>query len=95
MIINDFYINLEQSLIIGFAAKQRWGVNRVGPHNKEVLDLIFGSLLGEGYKEYKKSKVSRYSKIVGETTEGARRAYGYWLQKFLYDRDYTAKEKPN
>jgi len=91
MVTNEFFI--EQSLIIGFSAKQRWGINRIGPHNKEVLDLIFGSLLGDGYKEYKKSKVSRLTIKKGDTDSN--RPYGLWLQKFLFVRDYTAKVKPN
>jgi hypothetical protein len=27
---------------------------RIGPHNKIVLDIIFGSLLGDGYAERRK-----------------------------------------
>jgi ubiquinol-cytochrome c reductase cytochrome b subunit len=26
-------------------------INRIGPHNKEVLSIIFGSLLGDGHAE--------------------------------------------
>ena len=37
--------------LVGFAIKQRWGKKRFGPHSKEVLEVIFGSLLGDGSME--------------------------------------------
>jgi NADH-quinone oxidoreductase subunit M len=41
--VPNMVINLNK-FQIGFAIKQRWGINRIGPHSKEVLEVIFGSL---------------------------------------------------
>jgi ubiquinol-cytochrome c reductase cytochrome b subunit len=41
---------------------------RIGPHNKIVLDLIFGSLLGDGHAERRKigngTRITFYQEAV-------------------------------
>jgi len=34
---------IRKNKLIGWAIKQRWGIHRVGPHNREVLEVIIGS----------------------------------------------------
>jgi hypothetical protein len=36
--------------------KKLRGIYRIGPHNQEIISVIFGSLLGDGYAEKKKRK---------------------------------------
>jgi ubiquinol-cytochrome c reductase cytochrome b subunit len=46
-ILNDHY---HDTLKYNKAVRVR-AINRVGPHNKDVLSIIFGSLLGDGHAE--------------------------------------------
>jgi len=32
----------------GFAKYQMWGINRIGPHNIDIIHVIIGLLLGDG-----------------------------------------------
>jgi ubiquinol-cytochrome c reductase cytochrome b subunit len=41
-------------LIKNKISKLRAG-KRIGPHNKIILEIIFGSLLGDGHAEYRKT----------------------------------------
>jgi len=48
----DFF-KLSKCLLIKIMKKKKIsrlrGIDRIGPHNKEVLSVIFGSLLGDGH----------------------------------------------
>lgn len=64
--------------------------NRIGPHNKEVLSVIIGSLLGK-------------ANVNARTIEGARICYRqsdkhihylFWLYNFFYERGYCSNLSP-
>lgn len=62
---------------------------RIGPHNKDILDFIKGSLLGDGYLE-----------LHGNGTrlclqqESSNKAYLLWSHQFLAERGYCNLELP-
>ena len=64
---------------------------RIGPHNKIVLDIIFGSLLGDGHAE---------RRIVGNGTrvtfyqEGVHVSYLLWLHSLFYELGYCSSNVP-
>ena len=65
-------------------------INRIGPHNEEVISIIIGSLLGD-------------SSANARTIEGTRICYRqsdkhsdylFWLYDFFYTRGYCSNLKP-
>ena len=44
IIYNNYELNLKKSIKIR-------ANSRIGPHNKDILSIIFGSLLGDAYAE--------------------------------------------
>ena len=64
---------------------------RIGPHNKIVLDIIFGSLLGDGHAE---------RRIIGNGTrltfyqEGTHVSYLLWLHSLFSELGYCSSNVP-
>jgi len=59
--------------------------SRIGPHNKTILSIIFGSLLGNGFAEFRsKGKGTRISFYQ----EGSHLTYLLYLQKKLTELGY-------
>ena len=67
---------LEQK-IIRISAK-----HRIGPHNKDIISLIFGSLLGDCYAEYRnKGNGTRFCFYQ----ESSHSTYLLWLHKKIFN----------
>jgi LAGLIDADG DNA endonuclease family/NADH-Ubiquinone oxidoreductase (complex I), chain 5 N-terminus len=64
---------------------------RIGPHNLDVIQVIIGSLLGDGHLE-KRLKGIGSRLIIEQTNKNVE--YLMWLYKFFYDRGYCTKLKP-
>ena len=65
--------------------------SRIGPHNKNILSIIFGSLLGDSYAEYRsKGKGTRISFYQ----EGSHLSYLLWLHNYLADSGYCNPNLP-
>jgi hypothetical protein len=62
---------------------------RIGPHNHDVLCLLVGSLLGDGYME-RDPLGSRF----GFYQKGDHIEYVIWLHKFLLERGYCKENIP-
>lgn len=64
---------------------------RIGPHNKDILSIIFGSLLGDGYAErrYKGNgtRISFYQ-------EGSHVSYLIWLHNLVSNLGYCNSNIP-
>lgn len=64
---------------------------RIGPHNKIVLDLIFGSLLGDGHAERRKigngTRITFYQEAVHVS-------YLLWLHNLFSELDYCNSNIP-
>ena len=66
------------------------GMNRIGPHNKEIIDIIIGSLLGKAYANKRSGEGVRlcYRQSVKH------KEYLFWLYTFFYNRGYTSNLQP-
>ena len=62
---------------------------RIGPHNKDILDFIKGSLLGNGYLELH-GNGTRFTAL----RESSNKAYLLWSHQFLAERGYCNLELP-
>lgn len=62
---------------------------RIGPHNKNILSIIFGSLLGHGYVELR-SKGTR----ICFYQEDSHLSYLLWLHKLIADLGYCNPNIP-
>lgn len=62
---------------------------RIGPHNKDILEFIQGSLLGDGYLELHGNGCR-----LCLQQESTNKAYLLWSHQFLAKRGYCNVEKP-
>lgn len=91
--LNNNYLNKFQLLSsnIGLNEKSYTKIirlrseSRIGPPNKNILSIIFGSLLGDSYAEYRrKGKGTRISFYQ----EGSHLSYLLWLHNYLAELGY-------
>lgn len=79
-------IDLEGLSVLGAKLRAK---RRVGPHNKDVVSLLVGSLLGDGYAEKRNGGVrfilQQESRNVG---------YIMWFYKYLAERGYCKEREP-
>lgn len=66
-------------------------VNRIGPHNIDILSFIFGSLLGDGHAENRPSGIGTRITFYQEDSHTE---YLLYIHKFLSDLGYCSKTKP-
>nr|YP_010721229.1 LAGLIDADG homing endonuclease [Cyathus striatus]WDS46380.1 LAGLIDADG homing endonuclease [Cyathus striatus] len=66
-------------------------IQRIGPHNKNILSILFGSLLGDGHAERRSkgngTRISFYQ-------EGSHVSYLLWLHNYLADLGYCSSKIP-
>ena len=62
---------------------------RFGPHNKNVISVLVGNLLGDGYGEKIKNKSRFQIHISSRNAE-----YVFWLHKFFASQGYSSPKKP-
>lgn len=72
--------------LIGEKAKSN---KRVGPHNIDVLSMIFGVMLGDAHAEFRAG-----STRICFQQESDKAEYLYWLHDFFSKRGYCNPEKP-
>ena len=60
-----------------------------GPHNIDLVSVLFGALLGDAYGEKRQGK----SRICFQQ-ESNNRAYLNWIHQFLASRGYCSSRKP-
>ena len=63
--------------------------SRVGPHNQEVVSVLIGNLLGDGYAEKRKNSTRFHIHTSSKNAE-----YVFWLHKFFADRGYCSPTVP-
>jgi ubiquinol-cytochrome c reductase cytochrome b subunit len=67
------------------------GIYRIGPHNKDVISIIFGSLLGDAYAEKRFFKLgTRFS----FSQEASHVKYLMFLHKFFSELGYCNPKLP-
>lgn len=64
------------------------GIYRIGPHNKEVLSIIFGTLLGDGHAE---KRLNGVGTRICFFQEAVHVEYIFYLHKFLSELGYCNK----
>lgn len=65
-------------------------INRVGPHNEDILSLFVGSLLGDGYANRRTGEGVRFA----FKQSGIHKEYLFWLYEFVYSRGYCSNLTP-
>jgi len=65
-------------------------VNRIGPHNEDIISVIIGSLLGDAYANKRSGEGVRicYRQSIKH------KEYLFWLYTFFYNRGYTSNLQP-
>ena len=63
---------------------------RIGPHNKDVLSVIVGSLLGDCYGNRRSVEGTRF--VFKQSI--IHKEYLFWLYDFFYSRGYTSNLEP-
>ena len=72
---------------INLTNKKLRGIYRIGPHNKEIYSIIFGSLLGDAFAE---QRVENGGTRISFYQESVHLSYIIWLHQFLSIRGYTS-----
>ncbi|KAF9818418.1 hypothetical protein IEO21_02767 [Rhodonia placenta] len=65
-------------------------INRIGPHNQDVLSIIIGSVLGDAYLNRRSGEGVR----VCYRQSQIHKEYLFWLYELLYNRGYTTNLPP-
>jgi hypothetical protein len=63
---------------------------RIGPHHKDIVSFLVGSLLGDGYAERMSSGGVRFT----FRQSAIRKEYLFWLHNFLNTRGYCSNNLP-
>jgi hypothetical protein len=65
-------------------------INRIGPHNEDVLSVIIGSVLGDAYVSNRSGEGVRiyYRQSI------IHKEYLLWLYSYFYNRGYTSNLQP-
>lgn len=72
-----------------FYTQNLFSKERVGPHNEDVLSVLVGNLLGDGYGEKRKNSTRFQIHMSSKNAE-----YVFWLHKFFYEKGYSSPKKP-
>ena len=73
-----------------FFHSRRRSINRIGPHNIDVISVIFGLLLGDGYAERLPSGGVRFR--FRQSVK--HKEYIFWLCDFFNKRGYCTNNTP-
>jgi ubiquinol-cytochrome c reductase cytochrome b subunit len=81
------------SLIEGYSEKpsRLKGKYRIGPHNKDILSIIFGSLLGDGHAEKRQSGTGTRITFYQESSH---LKYIFYLHDLLSRSGYCNIKQP-
>jgi ubiquinol-cytochrome c reductase cytochrome b subunit len=64
-------------------------INRIGPHNFDIISVIIGNLLGDGWGETRSGNTRFHIHMGSPNVE-----YLMWLHKFYSERGYCSSKKP-
>lgn len=71
-----------------FHTKSAFAHERIGPHNIDVISVLVGSLLGDGYAEKRNESTRFQIHMSSKNME-----YLSWLHKFFAERGYSSPKK--
>jgi ubiquinol-cytochrome c reductase cytochrome b subunit len=91
--VNSAYFGLYYQIMPLFTTgKSRVkGIDRIGPHDKDIYSIIFGSLLGDAHAERRKGGVGTR---ISFQQENPHVSYLLWLHNFLASRGYCNETIP-
>ena len=93
-LLNSNYL-LMQLTIIPLTIKRLRGTDRIGPHNKDICSIIFGSLLGDAHAEKREIDPSKKGGTrISFYQEHSHVSYLLWLHSYLSLRNYCNVNKP-
>lgn len=81
---------LQNKAKLAFILPNYDAAKRIGPHNKDVISLLVGTLLGDCHAEREKSGGVRFRFKQSERHKD----YIFWLQEFFYKRGYCSNNLP-
>jgi hypothetical protein len=89
---NHYNKLIQKSFLFKFHSFHIWvkAKNRVGPHDEDVISVIIGSLLGDGYgnKRYiEGTRICFRQSII-------HKEYLFWLYQFFFERGYCSNLEP-
>lgn len=87
--LNINSINLIYSSILPFIAPNTKSINRIGPHDYEIISILIGSLLGDAHAE-KHGNGTRFC----FQQEDSHSSYLLWFHKYLSELGYCNKLIP-
>jgi len=82
-------IEKDKMCLFPFILPKTKAENRIGPHNKDIISIIVGSLLGDGWGEKRINSTRFHIHCSQKNVE-----YLMWLHKFLSTRGYCSPIKP-
>lgn len=68
--------------------KRILATQRIGPHNEDVLSILVGSLLGDGWAEKRGNATRFHIHMASRNME-----YLHWLHQFFAERGYCSMDK--
>lgn len=72
--------------------KKIYSIQRIGPHNFNILCIIIGALLGDAHAEF---RLSSNGTRISFCKEHHNKAYLLWLWNFFKNEGYCSSKKPN
>ena len=72
-----------------FYTQNLFSKERVGPHNQDVISVLVGNLLCDGYAEKRKNSTRFQIHMISLNAE-----YIFWLFKFFAEKGYCSPKKP-
>jgi len=87
--VGPFPLKSKGPFIRAFNTRCR-AINRVGPHNLDLISVIFGLLLGDGYANNRTGEGVR----IAIKQSGIHKEYLFFLYHFFLDRGYCSNLEP-
>jgi len=84
--VYNFYIPLNRAL---FHTNCR-AINRIGPHDQDIISVLFGLLLGDGYAENRSGEGVR----IAIRQSIIHKEYLFYLYNFFFTRGYCSNLEP-
>src|SRR5256885_15342650 len=90
--LNYFLLILVINLVTGKIHTKIKGIFRIGPHNKEIISIIFGSLLGDAHAE---KRTLGHGTRISFFQEATHLSYIHYLHKILSEAGYCNSKLPD
>ena len=79
----------DKNALLPFNSPKIPALNRIGPHNLDIISVIVGNILGDGWGENRAGNTRFHIHMGSPNVE-----YLMWLHKFYSERGYCSAQKP-